>query len=195
MTVEGGVKKMKIARIISCELDSTLRPTYEARIWYHSGFTAGIDMIGNAGLQLHSFLKVVSEVKIWGGERMKKVIHFSFFIIPFYILDFRLNNWEWQMTIMIWIWHTVAFLFQSGIWSKKMRRRKNEKAYSFFILHHFVGRVWLPWVRSTNLYLKKSIITKLDCRSGIIPAPIATPDRGKTSRAQDQITKISTMLT
>jgi hypothetical protein len=27
LTVEGGVKKMKIARIISCELDSTLRPT------------------------------------------------------------------------------------------------------------------------------------------------------------------------
>ena len=27
LTVEGGVKKMKIARIICCELDSTLRPT------------------------------------------------------------------------------------------------------------------------------------------------------------------------
>jgi hypothetical protein len=27
LIVEGGVKKMKIARIIYCELDSTLRPT------------------------------------------------------------------------------------------------------------------------------------------------------------------------
>ena len=27
LTVEGGVKKMNIARIICCELDSTLRPT------------------------------------------------------------------------------------------------------------------------------------------------------------------------
>ena len=35
---------MKIARIISCELDSTLRRTPEARIWYHSGLTAGIDI-------------------------------------------------------------------------------------------------------------------------------------------------------
>ena len=35
---------MKIAQIISCELDSTLRPTVEARIWYHSGLTAGIDI-------------------------------------------------------------------------------------------------------------------------------------------------------
>jgi hypothetical protein len=76
-----------------------------------------------------------------------------------------------------------------------LRRRKNEKGYSFFLLYHFVGRVWVSWVRATNLYLKKSIITKLDCRSGIIPAPIATPDRGKTNCAQDQITKISTMLT
>jgi len=90
---------------------------------------------------------------------------------------------------------TVAFFFKSGIWSKKLRRRKKEKGITFFLLHHFVCRVWVPWVRSTNLYLKKSIITKLDCRSGIIPAPLATPDRGKTSRAQDQITKISTMLT
>ncbi len=39
-----GVKKMKIARIICCELDSNLRPTFEARIWYHSGSKAGIDM-------------------------------------------------------------------------------------------------------------------------------------------------------
>ena len=44
MTVEGGVKKMKIARIICWPRDSTLRPTPEARIWYHSGLTAGIDM-------------------------------------------------------------------------------------------------------------------------------------------------------
>jgi hypothetical protein len=34
---------MEIARIISCELDSTLRPTF-ARIWYHSGSKAGIDI-------------------------------------------------------------------------------------------------------------------------------------------------------
>jgi hypothetical protein len=32
MTVDGRVKKMKIARIIGCELDETLRPTFEARI-------------------------------------------------------------------------------------------------------------------------------------------------------------------
>jgi hypothetical protein len=36
---------------------------------------------------------------------------------------------------------TVAFLFQSGIRSKSLRRRKNEKGYSFFLLYHFVGRV------------------------------------------------------
>ncbi len=45
LTVDGRVKKMKIARIICCELDSTWRQTPEARIWYHSGLTAGIDMI------------------------------------------------------------------------------------------------------------------------------------------------------
>jgi len=43
LTVEGGVKKMEIARIICWPPDSTLRPTPEARIWYHSG-AAGIDM-------------------------------------------------------------------------------------------------------------------------------------------------------
>jgi hypothetical protein len=32
LTVEGGVKKMKIARIISCELDSTLRPTMKREL-------------------------------------------------------------------------------------------------------------------------------------------------------------------
>jgi hypothetical protein len=144
MTVEGGVKKMKIVRIICWPRDSTWRPTPEARIWYHSG-AAGIDMT----------------------DDYHDLEHGS----------------------------TVEFLFQSGIWSKKLRRRKKEKGYSFFLLHHFVCWVWVPWVRSTNLYLKKSIITKLDCRSGIIPAPIATPDSGKTSCAQDQITKILTMLT
>jgi hypothetical protein len=36
---------------------------------------------------------------------------------------------------------TVAFLFQSGIRSKSLRRRKNEKGYSFFILPRFVCRV------------------------------------------------------
>ena len=45
LTVEGGVKKMKIARIICWLRDSTLRPTFGARIWYHSGLTAGIDII------------------------------------------------------------------------------------------------------------------------------------------------------
>jgi hypothetical protein len=35
---------MKIARIICWQLDSTLRPTFEARIGYHSGLTAGIDI-------------------------------------------------------------------------------------------------------------------------------------------------------
>jgi hypothetical protein len=44
LTVEGGVKKMKIALLICCELDSTLRPTFAARILYHSGLTAGIDI-------------------------------------------------------------------------------------------------------------------------------------------------------
>jgi hypothetical protein len=44
LTVDGRVKKMKIARIICWPLDSTLRPTVEARIWYHSGLTAGIDI-------------------------------------------------------------------------------------------------------------------------------------------------------
>jgi hypothetical protein len=34
---------MKIARIIFWQLDSTLRPTPEARILYHSG-AAGIDI-------------------------------------------------------------------------------------------------------------------------------------------------------
>ena len=139
------VKKMKIARIICWPRDSTLRPTFWARIWYHSGLTAGSDMNDDYHDLEH-------------GPR-------------------------------------VAFLFQSGIRSKKLRRSKKEKGYSFFILPAFVCLVWLPWVRATNLYWKKSIITKLDCRSGIIPAPIATPDSGKTSCAQDQITKISTMLT
>jgi hypothetical protein len=45
LTVEGGVKKMKIARIICWQLDSTLRPTLKR------GFDIipacdGIDMIG-----------------------------------------------------------------------------------------------------------------------------------------------------
>ena len=35
---------MKIARIIYWPPDSTLRPTFQARIWYHSGRTAGIDI-------------------------------------------------------------------------------------------------------------------------------------------------------
>jgi len=34
---------MKIARIICWQLDATLRPTPQARIWYHSG-AAGIDI-------------------------------------------------------------------------------------------------------------------------------------------------------
>jgi len=44
LTVDGRVKKMKIALIICCDLDESLRPTFEARIWYHSGMTAGIDI-------------------------------------------------------------------------------------------------------------------------------------------------------
>ena len=32
LTVEVGVKTMKIALLICCELDSTLRPTFKARI-------------------------------------------------------------------------------------------------------------------------------------------------------------------
>jgi hypothetical protein len=39
---------------------------------------------------------------------------------------------------------TVAFLFQRGIRSKKLRRSNKEKGYSFFILHHFVCRVLVP---------------------------------------------------
>jgi hypothetical protein len=40
------VKKLKSARIICWPRDSTLRPTPEARIWYHSG-AAGIDITIN----------------------------------------------------------------------------------------------------------------------------------------------------
>jgi hypothetical protein len=32
---------------------------------------------------------------------------------------------------MIWSWPTVALLFQRAIRSKSLRRRKNEKGYSF----------------------------------------------------------------
>jgi hypothetical protein len=39
LTVEGGVKKMKIERIICCELDLTLRPTMKR----------GVDIIPAAG--------------------------------------------------------------------------------------------------------------------------------------------------
>ncbi len=41
-----------------------------------------------AGLQLHYCFNVVSEVKIWGGGRMKKVIHFSFFLLLFVEFEF-----------------------------------------------------------------------------------------------------------
>jgi hypothetical protein len=47
LTVEGGVKKMKIARIICWQLDSTLRPTIKRGLDINSGLTAGIDMRRN----------------------------------------------------------------------------------------------------------------------------------------------------
>jgi len=76
-------------------------------------------------------------------RRRKNEKGYSFFIIHHTILYFIFYIEELGMTdhLMIWSWHTVAFLFQSGIRSKILRRRNNEKGYSFFILHHFVGRV------------------------------------------------------
>jgi hypothetical protein len=52
MTVEGGVKKMKIARIICCQLDSTLRPTIKRGFDIIPALLPGLILHGNVYLRL-----------------------------------------------------------------------------------------------------------------------------------------------
>jgi hypothetical protein len=57
-------------------------------------------------------------------------------------LRFEIEELGMTDELMIWLWPTVAVLFQSGIRSKKLRRIEKEKGYSFFLLDPpFVCRV------------------------------------------------------